>query len=342
MKKLLILLVFGMLFSGFASAEPIIADHNAVDEFDQIPQDWIDEVKKMLVCMPGESHSTGLKDALQRLEDQDSTYAYDLSNFPSGQTDQYLRQSVFYRAWGTSWSDTGGEEDMWTHQDAIDRLNGALEYQEDTGNGFDAFGFVWCFWEFCDEGSCGVDEPWVGRAYTAFDKSTSTFPWDLNTTDPSMQDYLNAWEYLQTQNPQTTMIYTTGPLDDCCRGLPPYSCDGYQRYLRNEYIRNWVRNSQDRVLFDYADILAWNDAGFCSSTWQDTEGIFGSQGEFLTHPLICEDNLNPVISGHISATGQLRLAKAMWWMLARIAGWEGVQQGDNYCSEGEITSLNIF
>jgi len=27
--------------------------------------------------------------------------------------------------------------------------------------------------------------------------------------------------------------------------------------------------------------------------------------------------------GHIGANGALRLAKALWWMLARLAGWDG-------------------
>ncbi|MBK7733428.1 MAG: Ig-like domain-containing protein [Bacteroidales bacterium] len=31
----------------------------------------------------------------------------------------------------------------------------------------------------------------------------------------------------------------------------------------------------------------------------------------------------PEQTGHISNAGALRLAKAMWWMLARIAGWDG-------------------
>jgi predicted alpha/beta-fold hydrolase len=28
-------------------------------------------------------------------------------------------------------------------------------------------------------------------------------------------------------------------------------------------------------------------------------------------------------TGHITYVGAERLAKAMWWMLARIAGWDG-------------------
>ena len=27
--------------------------------------------------------------------------------------------------------------------------------------------------------------------------------------------------------------------------------------------------------------------------------------------------------GHIGTNGALRLAKALWWMLARLAGWDG-------------------
>ena len=36
---------------------PIIADHTVVDKYDDIPQHWIDEVKKMWIDIPGESHS---------------------------------------------------------------------------------------------------------------------------------------------------------------------------------------------------------------------------------------------------------------------------------------------
>ena len=36
-----------------------------------------------------------------------------------------------------------------------------------------------------------------------------------------------------------------------------------------------------------------------------------------------QTNLAPVEDYHISEAGALKLAKAMWWMLARIAGWDG-------------------
>jgi hypothetical protein len=42
----------------------------------------------------------------------------------------------------------------------------------------------------------------------------------------------------------------------------------------------------------------------------------------MIHP----DNLGGTEVGHIGTVGALRLGKAMWWMLARIAGWDGASE----------------
>ncbi len=38
---------------------------------------------------------------------------------------------------------------------------------------------------------------------------------------------------------------------------------------------------------------------------------------------ITSSNLGDADIGHIGEEGSIRLAKAMWWMLARLAGWDG-------------------
>jgi hypothetical protein len=105
--------------------------------------------------------------------------------------------------------------------------------------------------------------------------------------------------------------------------------NGFQREIKHDYIRTYVKANNSRILFDYADILCWNNSGAeYTANWNDG-------GTIRSHANIHPDNMKDydgswnIIShtedgDHIGKVGALRLAKAMWWMLARIAGWNGV------------------
>ena len=99
---------------------------------------------------------------------------------------------------------------------------------------------------------------------------------------------------------------------------------GYQRYLKHEAIRQYVEDN-DGILFDYADILCWNDSGEqYTTTWTDPSDVLHTFQ--IGHPdnTVGGTGYNDGEGGcHIEEEGCLRLAKAMWWMLARIAGWQG-------------------
>lgn len=69
------------------------------------------------------------------------------------------------------------------------------------------------------------------------------------------------------------------------------------------------------VLFDIADILSTDPAGLPCFDNQD-QGI----------EAICADYTNEVNGGHLNSLGRLRMAKAYWWLMARIAGWDGTPQ----------------
>jgi hypothetical protein len=77
-------------------------------------------------------------------------------------------------------------------------------------------------------------------------------------------------------------------------------------------------------LFDYADILSWSDTGQQNvQSWTDYGGV--SRQYQMIHP----DNMKDLDGSytedgdHIGQRGALRLGKALWWMLARMAGWDG-------------------
>ncbi len=170
---------------------------------------------------------------------------------------------------------------------------------------------------------------WAGASVEGPD---GNLRWGLDSGDTiltgnsvNMQTYIDATEtyiaHVATENYDTKVFFTTGPVD----GGGNTGESGYQRYLKHNYIRDHVQNTDGRILFDYADILCWNDAGIIETrTWTDgntVEQVF---------PYIHPDNMqdlagNPDSSiGHIGAAGALRLAKAYWVMLAIMAGWEPI------------------
>ena len=302
----------------------IIADHNFVTEFDVgIPQFYIDQVKTMLLNYPGESHGRGLLSGLRLLEEQDSRFAVSIGmeGAPEDDTDQHFR--VHRPEWrGSSWNKWGtGEEDTWTNQAAIDRLNNHFAYARDVlNNPFDAFAFGWC-WDMTSGNppGGGIDPVynvrWAGMSVGGPD---GNMRWGLDADDTvltgnsvSLQNYLDAWIYYQQNNPDMTVIYSTGPVDIGGES-------GYQRYLKHERIREWVRNGTDRVLFDYAEILTYNNAG------EQNTATWDAHTYPLEHPENDgEDDPFGYGSGHLSNEGYLKIGKAMWVLMAKLAGWDG-------------------
>lgn len=140
----------------------------------------------------------------------------------------------------------------------------------------------------------------------------------------SMDTYLNATvEYINhcLQNGYPTRVFfTTGPVD----GNSNRGENGYQRSIKHNYIKNFVSNSADYVLFDYADILCYSDAGDEQTlNWTDFGGVSRTFQFIHVDNMLDLDGSYTEDGDHIGQRGALRLAKALWWMLARMAGWDG-------------------
>ncbi len=291
------------------SSTAIIIDHTALEQFDQIPDYWINEVKKMYLYYPGESHSSGMLSGLRLVEQQDSRFHVSISRTDlEADTDEYLR--VF--------NNQVGEQNSWTNQPAINNLNTYLQT-----NDFEVFVFGWCWDMIGGDVQGGVDPVfntrWAGWSEGGPDGNLS---WGLDAEDSaltgnsvSLQNYLDAWDYYEQNNPDMAIVYSTGPVD--------YVGEmGYQRYLKHEGIRDWVNNDQDRILFDYGDILTYNNAGEQASSIWDGH----------TYPSEHPENDGDVDpfgygKGHLGEEGYLKIGKAMWVLLARISGWDGTQDG---------------
>ena len=274
------------IFISATSFSQIIADHTVVDRYDDIPQQYIDEVKKMWLVYAGESHSAAIRTGLALLESINPKFQVNITEAgtPESYTDSHLRASC--ATWGdltrsTGWIYSYGEEDWFTSSTAINRTKSGITYCNTHSLVIAAMGLGWC--------------------------------WDteINTTD-EFNLYLNATdEYIThcTNNSYSTKVFFTTGTVDGYTGLT-----GYSKHLGYELIRAHVSGGNNRILFDYADILCYDD----NSEVPNTTSYDGH-----VYPIITTTNSLPEQTGHISNAGALRLAKAMWWMLARIAGWDG-------------------
>ncbi|MCK4989715.1 MAG: hypothetical protein KAS29_04480, partial [Bacteroidales bacterium] len=318
MKKLYFLLILGLL--SLDTNAQIIADHTVVDRFDNIPQQYLDSVKTMLVTMSGESHSQAYRFGIDLLEKMDGTFqaeTFDGDPYPSS-TDQYLRLGRQFIM----------GEDWFFSQTRIDRLNDIITSQNNTGNPFHVMGFGWC-WDMTDDNDPGGLEDtvyhvrWAGRSEGGPD---GNMRWGLDSDDQvltgnsvCMDTYLEAVEshilHCKENAYPTKWVFTTGPVD-----YHGGTENGFQREIKHDYIRAYVAADTSRILFDYADILCWNNDGEQHlEEWDD-------EGDIRPHAQIHPDNMmdydeswnligHSEDGDHIGEVGAIRMAKAMWWML---------------------------
>ena len=307
----------------------IIADHTVVDKYDDIPEYYINEVKKMWLSVPGESHATAYIFGLELLESQNSKYAVNTqySGVPESYTTSHLRANNAF--WGdfsnpSGWTYSYGEEDWWTNETAIARTKAGISYCKTIGNTISAIGFGWCTDMFYGYIPSNVVDPVYGCYWYGASKESPSGDrcWGLDDADNTitgnvvnLDTYLHATQqyidYCKENGISTKVFFTTGPVD---RNVGEYNQEkGYGAHLKMERIRDYVKADASRILFDYADILCYDNAGnLTTDTWNGH-----------TFPIGAAVNVSPEYVGHITNAGCIRLAKALWWMMARMAGWDG-------------------
>ncbi len=308
-----------------SSEKQIIADHRAVDNFNKIPEKYIAEVKKMLLAYTGESHAYGIISGLDALKKAMPKYS---CNIGTGEmsTNSYLRvnsgPTVGEARWFT-WFAYPEE----SRPSASTFIKNLIKEYNDQGHPIHVLGFGWC-WDMVGLAEVGGEskpDPVYGCKFWGLSEGgpDGNLGWGLDAEDyllsgnrVCLDTYLQATQeyikYCEENGYLTQVIFTTGPVDGGGGGYFRGEI-GYQGYLKNERIREYVRADDSRILFDYADILSYDDDGTVTTvSWNGH-----------SYPVCTAKNEYPVLDAHISATGELRLAKAMWWMLARMAGWDG-------------------
>ncbi|MCD4747090.1 MAG: hypothetical protein K8R58_12405, partial [Bacteroidales bacterium] len=160
-------------------------------------------------------------------------------------------------------------------------------------------------------------------------------------SENDIKKYLDSISVLESEFPDVTFVYMTGnaqtgPGNHYNQSLT----QGYNRYLRNEQIRNYCI-ANNKALFDFADIDCWWYNPI-SEEWELSTYEYWNGSDTITVPYEhSQYNLNQ--AGHTSYENCENKGKAVWWMMAKLAGWgeEGISVNLKAFLEGPFNGTDM-
>lgn len=132
---------------------------------------------------------------------------------------------------------------------------------------------------------------------------------ELDTyTEEQVQAYLDSLSVLEDEFPDVTFIYMTGNAQET-------GAEGYNRYLRNQQIRQYCADNE-KVLYDFADLDAW---------WLNPSTQLWEQSTYNYNGIDIpteNDQFHGDEAGHTTYESCDQKGRAVWWLMAILAGWE--------------------
>jgi hypothetical protein len=135
--------------------------------------------------------------------------------------------------------------------------------------------------------------------------------------DASFTSYRDTLLRLENTYPSKRFVWWTMPITRDPDGSES------NRQTFNDNVRNFAAEN-GKLLFDIADIEAYNAAG-----QKKTDG----SGHELQQDVWSSDG------GHLNDAGSRRVASAWWWLMARVAGWNGTTEVEKHGEAPQVFNV---
>jgi hypothetical protein len=262
----------------------LLVDHNAALAFNTIPDCWLDQAKQITMHYGHTSHGSQIRSGLNYLEQYiDDKYSVAIRTSTTEGLPDAETPPALRIYAGNPPETYIQPNDYWDGTEAMNRTRAVV----DTGN------YNYSMWSWCGQQTSNSEE--------------------------TVNRYLAAMSTFEDEYPNMRFILMTGHTD----GQQDSSSDpGLIHRRNNDMVRNYARDNE-MILFDFADIEKYDPDGTYHPNVDDTCDVptgYWCDDWCAANASQCQ---NMPSCAHSEGIMCVQKAKAFWWMMARLAGWNG-------------------
>lgn len=303
LRAVFIVIISLAIFFDFAQAQ-ITVNRHSVASFDSIPEYYKSAASNLRMMFMNRSVGANIYEGITCLSYSHSSAPNHCKRYEHGGNPSHpVDPSEVY--WNGTWDCSNWSYQFWPS--GCDNWNQKvacfIDYVDQRIDSFDVVGFQFSYLEVAGGSS-------IAHQVNGFFGTGQT-----GTANHYMQ--------FQNNHPDKKVIWFTSSL---ARAIGTTESEEFNNQLRQYASSNQI------ILFDVADILShtpWD-----SPCYDNRDGVpysFGNNSENhpddgLDIPAICPEYTTETEGGHLGSisAGKIRVAKAFWVLMARIAGWDGV------------------